>query len=195
MEGHWPDEATRLHMQDACRRLHHTFDAIALTNCLLPLSIWGGPADRNLLKLPAYRGSYRHHWQRVLKDAVRIQLPLVERWHLESQYALFRHLRQLWSDNVPRVMVDLGCHAGHTHRHNVSDITLWLDFFSHAGGAVLGVDVMEDWVHDLQHRLDDVQPYASLPVEKRTRTLAIARSDSLDFRVHNSTLLSCTTGW
>ena len=59
----------------------------------------------------------------------------------------------------------------------------------------LGVDVMEDWVHDLQHRLDDVQPYASLPVEKRTRTLAIARSDSLDFRVHNSTLLSCTTGW
>ena len=41
---------------------------------------------------------------------------------------------------------------GHSHHKNLSDATLWLDHFQHPGGTVLGVDVVEDYALDLQHR-------------------------------------------
>ena len=40
---------------------------------------------------------------------------------------------------------------GHSYRKNLSDITLWLNHFQY-GGAVLGVDLLEDYALDLQHR-------------------------------------------
>ena len=42
---------------------------------------------------------------------------------------------------------------GHSHRKNLSDATLWLDHFQRPGGTVLGVDLLEDYALDLQHRL------------------------------------------
>ena len=41
---------------------------------------------------------------------------------------------------------------GHSHHKNLSDATLWLDHFQPPGGTVLGVDVVEDYALDLQHR-------------------------------------------
>ena len=70
--------------------------------------------------------------------------PRFHRWHVETQESLFAQLRRIWTDDAPRVMVDLGCHAGHTRYKNVSDALLWLHYFNHSGGAVLGVDAWED---------------------------------------------------
>ena len=41
---------------------------------------------------------------------------------------------------------------GHSYRKNQSDATLWLDHFQSPGGTVLGVDLLEDYALDLQHR-------------------------------------------
>jgi len=41
---------------------------------------------------------------------------------------------------------------GHSYRKNLSDATLWLDHFHYPGGTVLGVDLLEDYALDLQHR-------------------------------------------
>ena len=46
---------------------------------------------------------------------------------------------------------------GHSYRKNLSDITLWLNHFQY-GGAVLGVDLLEDYALDLQHRYR-LQPF------------------------------------
>ena len=64
-------------------------------------------------------------------------------WHLTTQQRLFEHLRTLWAEKRPRVMVDLGCHAGHGSWYNTSDALLWLDAFGADGGKVLGVDAFE----------------------------------------------------
>jgi hypothetical protein len=34
--------------------------------------------------------------------------PRLNRWHVETQDRLFGHLRKVWADDRPRVMVDLG---------------------------------------------------------------------------------------
>ena len=46
----------------------------------------------------------------------------------------------------------MGTSQGHSLRKNLSDVTLWLNHFQYPGGAVLGVDLLEDYAHDLQHR-------------------------------------------
>lgn len=85
-------------------------------------------------------------------------------------------------------MVDLGCHAAHGKYRNVSDALLWLHHFrSQNGGIVLGVDIIEDYSLDLQHRFDDVEPYRSMRgVSKRALTLAIGARDGVleDHGVH-----------
>jgi hypothetical protein len=110
-----------------------------------------------------------------------VSLPLLTAWHLPSQDRLFAQLRQVWSDDTPRVMVDLGCHAAHGKYRNVSDALLWLHHFrSQNGGIVLGVDIIEDYSLDLQHRFDDVEPYRSMRgVSKRALTLAIGARDGV----------------
>jgi len=87
----------------------------------------------------------------------------VKRWHLTTQERLFGQLRSFWPDDAPRVMVDLGCHAGHGPGYNTSDALIFLDFWNAAGTTVMGVDAFEDFAQDLQHRLDDVPPYSGLP--------------------------------
>jgi len=88
------------------------------------------------------------------------------RWHVTSQELLIRHLRALWPDDRPRVMVDLGSHASHGVGRNVSDAMLWLDHFNAGGSIVLAVDAIEDYALDLQHRFD-VPPYASMTGVKK----------------------------
>ena len=51
---------------------------------------------------------------------------------------------------TPHVHVHLS--QGHSYRKNLSDATLWLDHFHYPGGTVLGVDLLEDYALDLQHR-------------------------------------------
>ena len=87
---------------------------------------------------------------------------VIRRWHVTTQELLFRHLRAIWRDDRPRVMADLGSHAGHGLGRNVSDALLWLDYFHSDGSAVLGVDAFEDFALDLQHRFDSSEPYASM---------------------------------
>lgn len=77
----------------------------------------------------------------------------VKRWHLTTQERLFGQLRSFWPDDAPRVMVDLGCHAGHGPDYNTSDALIFLDFWNAAGTTVMGVDAFEDFAQDLQHRL------------------------------------------
>ena len=67
------------------------------------------------------------------------------RWHVTTQELLFLHLRALWADDRPRVMVDLGSHAGHGVGRNVSDAMLWLNLFHAPGSLVLAVDAFEDY--------------------------------------------------
>ena len=103
--------------------------------------------------------------------------PLPNRWHVTHQQRLFAILAEAWPSG-PRVFVDLGCHAGHGKHMNVSDATLFLDFFHDAGGRVLAVDAIEDYAHDLQYRFDSVPPYRDMhQVEKRAVSLAISHVD------------------
>lgn len=105
-------------------------------------------------------------------------------WHLTTQERLFRHLRSIWPDDQPRIMVDLGCQAGHfvdggggTRPPNVSDALLWLDYFN-SSGDVLGVDLFQDYSLDLAHRMREVHPYRTLSsVNRRAVTLAMALDD------------------
>jgi len=114
-------------------------------------------------------GRARLQWQSI---------PSLPEWHVVSQDRLFAHLLELWGDAQPRVMLDLGCHAGHGQHKNVSDALLWLDAFSAAGSLVVGVDVKEDWAADLQYRFDFVQPYASMAgVAKRAYTRWLSNED------------------
>ena len=50
---------------------------------------------------------------------------VLRRWHVTTQELLILHLRRIWSDRKPRVMVDLGSHAGHGVGRNFSDALLW----------------------------------------------------------------------
>ena len=65
---------------------------------------------------------------------------LPRRWHVTTQELLIRHLRQLWSDDTPRTMVDLGCQAGHGPYRNTSDALLWLQHFHEPGSLVVTAD-------------------------------------------------------
>ena len=138
-------------------------------------------------------------WRSALSPAIGAldhRAPRFHRWHVETQESLFAQLRRIWTDDAPRVMVDLGCHAGHTRHKNVSDALLWLHYFNHSGGAVLGVDAWEDFALDLQHRLDRVARYAPLAVEKHTLTRAIWSADGKTFnmRAIARQWVSCCTG-
>ena len=75
---------------------------------------------------------------------------VLRRWHVTTQELLFIHLRQVWPDDRPRVMVDLGSHAGHGVGRNLSDALLWLEHFHAEGSLVLAVDAFEDYALDLQ---------------------------------------------
>ena len=182
--------------------LAERLDATAFGDCVLQASLLGPEAEQMIARwrLPPQTGplqsqTFRQMW-RTLPRETRLRMPDVQgRWHLESQSHTFRHLRRLWADDRPRVMIDLGCHAGHTYRRNVSDALLWLDRFHHPGGVVLGVDIIEDFAFDLQHRLDHVPPYASLEVQKLTRTLAIGSKDGLRVPVDRQLTLGCTGTW
>ena len=61
--------------------------ALAKKQAWLPLSPWAGATSK--------------------------RVPLFRLWHVETQQRLFTQLRRVWDDDRPRVMVDLGCHAGH----------------------------------------------------------------------------------
>lgn len=120
-------------------------------------------------------------------------VPRPYRWHVETQERLFSHLRRLWDDDRPRIFVDLGCHAGHGRFLNMSDALYWLHFFRHPGGTVLAVDTFGDWVLDVQHRLDSVEPYRSVAARKLTLELAIAAVDGglADMSGPAATALDC----
>ena len=117
--------------------------------------------------------SYTDYLFRSVSRTMRFQpLPVFKRWHVTSQDRLFRLLVAAgWDAAQPRVMVELGCHAGHGRHKNMSDALLWLQHFHAPCGLVLGVDAFEDFSQDLQYRFDHVEPYRSImAVEKRTLT-------------------------
>ena len=129
----------------------------------------------------------------------RLPLPRFSRWHLTSQDLLFGHLRQLWDDNVPRVMLDLGCHAGHTRFYNMSDSLFWLHHFNHSGSSVLGIDAFEDYALDLQARFDGVEPYRSMHgVERRALRLAVGNHDDALVNINHFARMAitcCANSW
>ena len=46
---------------------------------------------------------------------------------------------------------------------NISDALLFLDYFgNHSGSIIVAVDIYEDFALDLERRMHDVQPYASM---------------------------------
>ena len=102
--------------------------------------------EEGLYPIAALAGNARARLHRTFEH--------VAKWHITTQDQLFAHLRVAWPDpSAPRVMVDLGCHAGHGVAKNMSDALLWLHHFNASGSAVLGVDAHEEFALDLQHRL------------------------------------------
>ena len=128
-----------------------------LVDCVLNASI-----HQDLLSVEELGSAFHSIWRSLLSSSRPVKVPAFRRWHVETQEQLFRHLRRLWRDDVPRVMIDLGCHAGHGRHYNLSDALLWLHHFSHEGSLVIGVDAFEDFALDLQHRFDEVEPYRSM---------------------------------
>jgi len=171
-----------------------------LTDCLVGASLHSRRDAAHALVsrhlVPRHK-SFAHHWHHLPPEA-RIAWPSLTSWHLTTQSHLFRHLRTLWSGDERRIMVDCGCHSGHTQYKNVSDALLWLDLFgSPKGGIVLGVDAVEDFALDLQHRFNDVPPYSSMTqIEKRAVTHAISAEDDRWVRMSAENLLGgCTGSW
>ena len=154
-----------------------------LTDCILSASLQRPPALRPMQSCGCdAAASAQQHWAAVYAQHASAVLPRrFYRWHLETQDRLLRHLRVIWSDDSPRVMVDLGCHAGHGNFRNRSDALLWLDHFGQSakGGTVLAVDAVADYVLDHQHRFE-LEPYASMrAISKSTATLAIGDQDNV----------------
>ena len=85
-------------------------DGAALADCVFPASLSARNSDEarvaRWLKLGGRAVDFNS-----LAPSARIQQPFVDKWHLPTQNMLFRHLRQLWADDRPRTIVDLGCHA------------------------------------------------------------------------------------
>ena len=105
-------------------------------------------------------------------------LPEFSRWHLTSQDVLFSHLHSLWGNEEARTMLDLGCHAGAGPYLNLSDALLWMKWFNHSGGTVVGVDAFEDYALDLQQRFDHVSPYSGVPLRKVALHAAMSSRDN-----------------
>lgn len=122
--------------------------------------------------------------------------PNYKRWHLETQDRLLGQLRRIWADDRPRLMIDLGCHAGHSAWLNVSDATLFLDYFNHSGSAVIVADAFEDFALDMVHRLNEVEPYSRMGVEATGVFAAMNRHDdrSVDMRGFAQTWVACCAG-
>jgi len=123
----------------------------------------------------------------------------VRRWHLVTQNRLFADLRALWPDDRPRRFVDLGCHAGAGRHKNLSDALIWLQYFNASGGEVLGVDAIEDFAQDLQHRLD-APPFGTACAGVRRRAVQLALHDADDERLDlffalKPLMTCCGGGW
>ena len=104
-------------------------------------------------------------------------LPTFSCWHLVTQEVVFDHLRQhIWDNLRPRVMVDLGCHAGHGTYKNMSDALIWMHYFNATGGSVHGIDIVDDFAQDLQIRMDSHSLYKSISVEKKTHSFAVGKN-------------------
>jgi len=163
----------------------------SLADCVVNASI------SNDLVSVEHLGPLLPAWNALLRSRRAVRVPVFQRWHVETQEQLFGHLRRVWSDDVPRVMIDAGCHAGHGRFFNLSDALLWLHHFSHDGGLVVGVDAFEDFALDHQHRLEDVEPYRSMRgIKKLTLTRAVHTIDgqSLDlFKLAQQQYECC--GW
>lgn len=144
----------------------------SLADCVVNASI------SNDLVSVEHLGPLLPAWKALLKSRRAVRVPVFKRWHVETQEQLHGHLRRIWSDDVPRVMVDVGCHAGHGRFFNLSDALLWLHHFAHDGGLVVGIDAFEDFALDHQHRFEDVEPYRSMRgIKKLTLTRAIHATD------------------
>ena len=96
----------------ACRQAARSSltDGAALADCVFPASFSDRRSDEATVGrwLKLGKNNLDFH---ALPSSARIEQPFVEQWHLVTQNILFRHLRQLWADDRPRVMVDIGCHA------------------------------------------------------------------------------------
>ena len=88
-------------------------DGAALADCVLPASFSDRHADETVTRYVSatLKLGDRNVDFNSLPLSARIEQPFVEQWHLVTQNILFRHLRQLWADDRPRTMVDIGCHA------------------------------------------------------------------------------------
>ena len=126
-------------------------------------------------------------------------LPELTRWHVASQDRLLAHLREIWGDTRPRIMVDLGSHASHGHFSNISDALLMLDSFGHIpGSVVVAVDAFEDFAIDLQRRFDAHKIYSAMAATKLSLCRFLSREDgrrerfSTSARMHSS---CCADVW
>lgn len=100
---------------------------------------------------------------------------VLRRWHATTQELLFAHLRALWPDDRPRVLIDLGSQAGSGLFRNESDALIWLNYFNATGSLVVGVDAFEDYALDLQHRFEKL-PYSDLRGVTKTSVHAAVAS-------------------
>ena len=96
----------------ACRQAARSSltDGAALADCVFPASFSDRRSDEATVGRWLKLGKKTLDFH-ALPTSARIEQPFVEQWHLVTQNILFRHLRELWADDHPRVMVDIGCQA------------------------------------------------------------------------------------
>jgi len=64
----------------------------------------------------------------------------------------FQQLRSVWSDDCPRIMVQLGVQPAPGRFRNWSSAALWLHYFNHSG-LVLAVDAVDDYLGHFEDAL------------------------------------------
>ena len=74
----------------------------------------------------------------------------------------------------------VGCQSGNGIFYNLSDTLIWLRWFNHTGGLVVGIDGFEDYALDLQHRFDSVEPFSKLVGVHKVALHAAVHNQSSD---------------
>ncbi|CAE8654271.1 unnamed protein product, partial [Polarella glacialis] len=93
----------------------------------------------------------------------------------------FQQLREVWSDNCPRTMVQLGLQPAPGLLRNWTAASLWMRYFNHSG-TVLVVDAVDDYLSHFEGTLGE-EPWASLLSDGRVKSKTVRAALAPESRV------------
>jgi len=86
----------------------------------------------------------------------------------------FQQLRDVWSDDCPRIMVEVGLQPAAGVLQNWTSTAIWLHYFNHSG-IVMAVDPIDDYLKHLEDSLH-TGPYTTLVTGDRVQQLSVHAS-------------------